>query len=164
MNRINPDWSKHLEELENHYSNDNFFKNQNQKPTHFINIKNQFDNNNFIDELLLEEEGQLNIDIAQDDNFYYITAPIAGITPKDLEIFLEKDVLTITGQRHQTKEISGKTYLSQECHWGKFSRSIVLPTPVKPTSYEATFNNSILEIKLEKDDLSKKIQIKVKQK
>lgn len=109
----------------------------------------------------LEEEGQLSVDVYQDRNNIYIKSTIAGVEPEDIDISFDNDMITIRGQRRKDKSISEHDYFYQECYWGGFSRSIILPVDVQEDEIEATIRNGVLTITLPKIK-GKDINIKVK--
>ena len=77
------------------------------------------------------EEGQLAVDVYQDEKNIVIRAPIAGVKPEDLDISIHNDMVTIRGRREHASTIEEKDYFYRECYWGTFSRSIILPTDVQ---------------------------------
>lgn len=97
-----------------------------------------------------EEEGQLSLDIYQNDHHIIVLAPIAGIEQKNIKISITEDVLMIKGKRHFPVEDELKECFTKECFWGNFSRSIVLPENVDITKIEATFKDSILIVRIPK--------------
>lgn len=97
-----------------------------------------------------EPEGQLSVDVFETDKNITITAPIAGVKPPDLEIYVSQDLVTIRGKREDCVEEKNRDYLYQECHWGRFSRSIILPVNVSNESAEAVLKNGVLTITLPK--------------
>lgn len=103
----------------------------------------------------LEEEGQLTIDVYQTDSEVVVRSTIAGVKRKDLNISVEKDLITIKGERKK-EEIGDIEYLHQECFWGKFSRSIVLPQEIEPKQIKASLRSGILTIILPKAKNSNK--------
>jgi len=108
-----------------------------------------------------ETEGQLAIDVYQTDKKIIIKSTIAGVKPEDLKISLHHDLLTIKGIRSADTEINEEDYLYQECYWGSFSRSIILPAEVDNKRVEAELENGVLTISLYKITPNK-IEIKVK--
>ncbi|OGF38215.1 hypothetical protein A2482_04015 [Candidatus Falkowbacteria bacterium RIFOXYC2_FULL_48_21] len=158
----NFNWYKHLEELEEHYRPDRFFQGQETLPTNESNVRDQFFASALTEEADLPEEAKLSIDIYQDEKNLYVMAPIAGVKPDTLEITLDKDVLTIRGQRGQEFSETNRNFVYQECYWGRFSRSIVLPSPVDGKNVEASLKDSVLKIKLPKTEEEKKVSIKIK--
>jgi HSP20 family protein len=109
-----------------------------------------------------ESEGQLTIDVYQTDNDIVIKSTIAGVKPEDLDVSINNDMITIRGERKQDEQISTDNYYYQECYWGGFSRSVILPVDVLPEKIEASMKNGILTIRLPKaaTDRTKKIQVR----
>ncbi|MDP3985217.1 MAG: Hsp20/alpha crystallin family protein, partial [bacterium] len=95
-------------------------------------------------------EGQLSIDVSETPEAFLITAPIAGVRPNDLEIFVSRDLITIRGKREAQSHITEQTFLYKECYWGQFSRSIMLPAAVQPEAAEAVLRHGVLSIRLPK--------------
>ena len=112
-------------------------------------------------ETWLEPVGQLAVDVYQTENELVIQSAIAGVKPEDLDISLEGDVITISGERKRPVEEKGD-YFSQECYWGKFSRQIILPVEVDPNRIEASLKDGILTIRTTKLQKEKKRRIVVK--
>ncbi len=110
-----------------------------------------------------EDEGQLSIDVYQTKNNIIIKSTIAGVKPEDLDISVSDDMVTIRGKREQQTEVEETDYLFQECYWGGFSRSIILPTEVKTDQVQANLKNGILTIILPKAENSKSINIEVRE-
>ncbi len=111
----------------------------------------------------LEEEGQLSVDVYQDKDNIYIKSTIAGVEPEDIDISFDSDMITIRGQRRQDRSVKDDDYFYQECYWGGFSRSIILPVDVQENKIKAELRSGILTITLPKSK-SKDINIKVKDK
>ena len=114
------------------------------------------------EETWLEPVGQLAVDIYQTDMELGVQSAIAGIRPEDLDISIEKDILTISGERKKSFEEKGD-YFSQECYWGKFSRQIILPVEIDPNKIEATLKDGILTIKAPKLFKERKRKIMVRE-
>ncbi len=114
------------------------------------------------DEGWLEEyEGQLAIDAYQTPEEVIVKAPIAGVKPADLEISITDEVVTVRGQRHQEVSKSEADYFCQECYWGSFSRSYVLPIPVDADKAQANLKDGILTITIPKQEKSKTRILKI---
>ena len=106
-------------------------------------------------------EGQLTIDVYQTENDIIVKSTIAGVKPEDLDVSISNDMLTIHGERRQEEEISEKNYYYQECYWGGFSRSIILPVEIQPDKVDASLKNGVLKIILPKAKKSKSVSVKV---
>ncbi len=114
------------------------------------------------EEWLQEEEGQLSVDVYQDKDNIIIKSTIAGVKPEDIDISISNDLITIKGKREMEETIKDEDYFYQECYWGSFSRSIILPMEVKADQAKAELKNGILTIVLPKAKPSKAVSIKVK--
>jgi len=107
-----------------------------------------------------EPEGELAIDVYQTETDLVIQSAIAGVKPEDLEISIERDILTVKGSREKPLVEEGD-YFTQECYWGPFSREVILPVEVDPNRAEATMKDGILTVRLPKILREKKRRIKV---
>lgn len=109
-----------------------------------------------------ETEGQLSIDVFQTPADIVIKSTIAGVKPDDLDIAITNDMVTIRGRRESDDSLEKDDYFYQECYWGPFSRSIILPVDVQTEKSLATLKNGVLTIKLPKSEKikTKKIEIK----
>jgi HSP20 family protein len=107
-------------------------------------------------------EGQLTIDVYQTENDIVIKSTIAGVKPEDLDVSINNDMITIRGQRKQEEEVTQDNYYYQECYWGGFSRSVILPVDVLADKVEASMKNGILTIRLPKADNTKTKKIQVR--
>lgn len=108
-----------------------------------------------------EPEGELAIDVYQTDTDLVIQSAIAGVRPEDLDISLERDIITVKGSREKPFEEEGD-YFAQECYWGPFSREVILPVEVDPDRAEANMKEGILTIRIPKILREKKRKIKVR--
>ncbi len=84
-----------------------------------------------------EVEGQLAVDVYQTKDNVVIKAPIAGVTADNIDISVSEDVVTIRGERVDESEVDREHYYVQECYWGSFSRSVILPTSTQAEKAEA---------------------------
>lgn len=108
-----------------------------------------------------EVEGQLAVDVYQTKESVVIKAPIAGVDPKALEVAIAEDVVTIRGERVDEAVVDRENYYVQECYWGAFSRSIIMPVSVNADKAEASLKNGVLTIAIPKviQDKVKKIKV-----
>ncbi len=104
--------------------------------------------------------GQIAVDIYEQDSYYIIRAPIAGVRLSDLDIEVDGKVITIRGSRRLHDAVPENQYYLQECFWGDFSRSVTLPCSVDPKKVKATFSkDSILKIIIQKEERVKIVRI-----
>lgn len=108
-------------------------------------------------------EGQLAVDVYQTKDTIVIKAPIAGVKPEDIDVAISEDVVTIRGDRKEETTIAKDSYYVQECFWGSFSRSVILPTTTVAEKANASLKDGVLTIEIPKvvpEDKVKKIKVK----
>lgn len=110
-----------------------------------------------------EAEGELAVDVYQTDEDIVIQSTIAGVKPEDLDITVERDTVTIRGERGNGVTERAKNYFHQECYWGAFSRQVILPEEINPAAAEASMKNNILTLRLPKTERQKVKRIKVRE-
>lgn len=103
-----------------------------------------------------------NIEVSDSEKELTVTAELPGLDEKDIELSLERGVLTIKGQKKDQKEEKDKGYYYSERSFGSFSRSISLPAEVDEEKADAKFKKGVLSISLPKisPEKAKKIAIK----
>ncbi|HEY9792466.1 MAG TPA: Hsp20/alpha crystallin family protein [Candidatus Obscuribacterales bacterium] len=102
-----------------------------------------------LNRLLATEPGMAEfppINVFSSDNGALAWAEIPGIDPKDIDISLVNDTLTVRGERRP--ETAGDSCHRQERLYGQFTRTIQLPFPVEADEVKARFFDGILEISL----------------
>lgn len=109
-----------------------------------------------------EPEGKLMVDVHQTPDTIVVESAIAGARPDNIDVNATTDSVTIRGFRTREKEVTDENYLYQECYWGKFARSIILPQEVDPENATVTFKNGILTIRLPKVNKKKTKKLRVK--
>lgn len=109
-----------------------------------------------------EEEGQLAVDVYATPSMFVIESVIAGVKSEDIDVAITIDSVTISGKRTKDDRDSEREYLCQECFWGKFSRTIILPSEIDSEHAIASFKNGILRVTLHKilRDKPKKLKIR----
>ncbi len=94
---------------------------------------------------------------------YHIEVELPGIKKEEVEVKVEENVLTISGERNLRDEVKEEDYHKVESYYGKFSRSFTLPERVDVENIHAESTDGLLEVvipKLKVDTSSKKIEIK----
>jgi HSP20 family protein len=152
----NQNKEENAEQKENDYEV-KFAKN-NSTLSHKLHISTDYPEEDIDD----ETEGQLAIDVYQTPDDIVVESAVAGVHPDDLDINVTNDSVTIKGKRRRIREVEEKDYLYQECFWGKFSRSIILPQEIDPDKSTVTFKNGVLKIRLPKLNKKKVKKLKVK--
>ncbi len=108
-------------------------------------------------------EGQLTVDVFQTDDSIVIQSTVAGVRVADLDISVNNDMVTIRGIRRREQQVPAENYFYQECYWGGFSRSIILPFDVKSEKAQATLKNGILTVVLPKAEKPRSRGVRVKE-
>lgn len=104
------------------------------------------------------------LDVYEKDQSIVVETPLAGVSPDDVKIIIENDVLMIEGATKKRSEIDEKNYYRKEVRYGSFYRSIPLPVSVESDKAEASYENGVLKIRIPKAQkaLAKTIKIDVK--
>ena len=109
-----------------------------------------------------DAEGQLTVDVYQDGDNIVVQSTVAGVKPEEVEVSITPESVSIRGKRERVKEVEEKDYFYQECFWGSFSRSIILPYEVDPDKSTATIKDGVLTVKMPKLDRQKAKKLKIK--
>ena len=88
------------------------------------------------------------VDVYRSEAKLILLAPIAGVSIEDVSVSITEDILTIKGERHKPEQVSNNEYFSQECFWGEFHRSVVLPVNVDTEKVAAFYKRGILRIEM----------------
>ena len=101
------------------------------------------------------------VDITETDDAYQVTVELPGMKKDDINISLENNQLTVSGERKFKDEKKDKKYHRVESRFGKFSRTFTLPQNVDEESINAKYEDGLLKIDIQKaeDKVSKKIEI-----
>ncbi|MFA5127960.1 MAG: Hsp20/alpha crystallin family protein [Patescibacteria group bacterium] len=102
------------------------------------------------------------VDIYETDNAVVVEAPLAGMRPEDVQVSVEKGVLTLRGETKKEHEVEEKNYYRKEVRSGTFYREIALPAPVLDDKTAAEFKDGILRITCPKATQSKTNKVDVK--
>lgn len=105
-------------------------------------------------------EGQLAVDVAENDKEVIIITTVAGAIMETLDVSVQNDMVTIRGERAMPAS-DATHYYHQECFWGPFSRSIVLPVDVNENAADASYHNGVLTIRIPKHKVEKRIPIHI---
>jgi HSP20 family protein len=101
------------------------------------------------------------LDVAETDQAIEVWLDVPGVDPKDIEVQLNSNLLTVSGHGKEEKEEKGTTYHRVERRSGAFSRSISLPCPVKEEAIDAKCCHGVLSITMlkRKEAKTKKIEV-----
>jgi HSP20 family protein len=103
------------------------------------------------------------VDVSETAKEIVVKAEVPGMDPKEIDISVQGNLLTLRGERKQEKESNGENFHRIERVYGAFSRSVNLPAEVDTEKVEAVYKNGVLRISMPKTETSsvKKIDVKV---
>ena len=102
------------------------------------------------------------LDVTENEDNIMVKASIPGVNPEDLDVTVNGDVLTIKGETRHDEEKKNERYYLHERRFGRFERSIQLPTSVKTDAVQAEYQNGVLTLTLPKSEEVKPKRIAVK--
>ncbi len=102
------------------------------------------------------------LDVAEKDNSFELHMDIPGMEAKDLDIQVQGNTVTVSGNRKEEKEEKGKTFHRVERRSGSFSRTISLPCDVTAKEVAAEYTNGVLNVVLPKCEKARPNKITVK--
>jgi HSP20 family protein len=102
-------------------------------------------------------------DVVESENEIRVLVELAGMSGEDIDLDLENNVLTISGEKKEEHEKEQDTWHLSERRYGKFSRSFVLPRDVESDRIEAEFRNGILDVRIPKSERARRRRIEVRQ-
>jgi HSP20 family protein len=101
------------------------------------------------------------LDVFEDDDKVTVQVELAGMRKEDFDISLQDDMLTISGERKSESEKREGESFRSERFFGRFSRSITLPSPVKAEEVKAAYEDGVLTVTLPKAEEAKPKKIQV---
>ena len=101
------------------------------------------------------------VDIYEDEHSLQLKLEVPGIEQKDLDVKVENNVLTVSGERKFEKEEKEENFRRVERRYGSFTRSFTLPNTVNPEDVSADYSDGVLKVRLGKRAEAKPKQIKV---
>ncbi|MDD5760617.1 MAG: Hsp20/alpha crystallin family protein [Candidatus Pacebacteria bacterium] len=110
-----------------------------------------------------EEEGELAIDLYETKDDLVLQAAIGGVAINDLDISITNDMITIRGKRNREDESKIEKLYYNECFWGPFSRSLILPQEINADKARAIVKNGLLSIYLPKLVKTQKKTLKIEE-
>lgn len=103
------------------------------------------------------------VNVQETNDELILTADLPGLTQEDIEIAFENGVLTIRGQKEETRDANGedRRYHLSERWSGSFQRSFTLPRTVSANDISATFDRGVLHVHMPKAPESKGRTIRI---
>jgi len=113
---------------------------------------------------VLPTEGALAMDMYETPENVVVKTAVPGVKPEDIDITITGHTLTIAGETKAEKKVEEENYIRRERRYGRFSRSITLPSGVQGEKAEASFEDGLLTLTIPKAEEAKPKVIKVKSK
>jgi HSP20 family protein len=109
------------------------------------------------------EEGFPKVDISETTQQYDVRAEIPGMKKEDIKVSVNKNVLTLSGEKKEEKKTDDKKYHRVESYYGSFQRGFVLPEGIKADKVTADFKDGVLTVTVPKSEeiREKTVEIKV---
>lgn len=101
------------------------------------------------------------MDLVETGDHYVLRADLPGLSDEDVNVQLEDNVLTISGERKAEHETQQEGYYRLERAFGAFSRSLTLPEGIDPDGVQAHFDRGVLEIRIPKPAQKKPRQVQI---
>lgn len=95
-----------------------------------------------------EEVPQLTVDVYRKADMIYVVSTVAGVNPKDLDISIENNTLSIKGVRRKPYEENESTILLEECFWGEFYRELTINENLNVEEIKATLTQGVLIVEI----------------
>jgi HSP20 family protein len=102
------------------------------------------------------------VNFSEDEGHVYIEALVPGVDPKDIDLSVLRNTITISGERKPTVGKEGEIVHRSELSYGKFSRTLELPVEMNPENVGATCKDGIMHITLAKAEHAKPKKIEIK--
>lgn len=102
------------------------------------------------------------VDIRETNEALVLSAELPGLTKEDVQITLENNVLTISGERKWEKDVKEESFHRIERSYGSFARSFTVPGNLRHDQVQANFENGVLSVTLPKAEEAKPRKIAIK--
>ncbi len=101
------------------------------------------------------------VDIKEDDKAFTLLADIPGVDPEEIEVTMDKGVLTVKGERKSEKKTDEENYKRVERQYGVFYRRFTLPDSANADEIEAHSEHGVLKITIPKQEVAQSRRITV---
>jgi HSP20 family protein len=95
-----------------------------------------------------EQVPQLTVDVFRSGDIIYVISTVAGVSPQDLDIGIDGNVLTIRGIRKKPYSENESEVLLNECFWGEFYRELIINEKIEIQNIRAKIENGVLIVEI----------------
>ncbi len=107
-------------------------------------------------------EWEPSVEMFETDNEVVVKAALPNIDPKQVDITVTNDAVTLKGEARYEEESKGRNYYTHELQYGTFLRNLPLLAEVKGPEAKATYKDGVLEVRVPKSERAKATAVKVK--
>lgn len=90
------------------------------------------------------------LDVADGEKEVTVRVELPGVDPKDIDLSVSGNTLTISGQKKECREEKGKGFMRSECRYGSFQRTVELPAGTDPDKISAEYSRGVLTVRVGK--------------
>ena len=101
------------------------------------------------------------VEMVENDQDVVVRAELPNIDPKQVDITITDDAITLRGETKHEEEHKGQNYYRRELRYGSFTRTLPLATEVKSGEAKATYKDGVLEVRIPKSERTKPTSVKV---
>lgn len=101
------------------------------------------------------------VDVYQTADEVVVEVPLPGVDPKQVEVSIEDDVLTVSGEQRHSTEVDDKSYHRREVRYGRFHRAVTLPAAVEGSQAKATYEKGVLRVAVPIQERAKPTRVAV---
>ncbi len=96
------------------------------------------------------------VNVKETDNEYKLSLGVPGMKKEDFKISVDRDLLTISAEKEETKEEKDDKFSREEYNYSSFSRSFNLPDDIRYDAISAKYEDGVLKIAIPKKEEAKK--------
>jgi len=101
------------------------------------------------------------LDISETPEEYAVTVEVPGVDPGDIDISFEENTLTLRGEKRHEREVQEESYYRAERSFGRFERSLRVPSNIQVEKITASYRDGVLRVSLPKKEEAKPRRISV---
>ncbi|MCS7172003.1 MAG: Hsp20/alpha crystallin family protein [Armatimonadetes bacterium] len=101
------------------------------------------------------------VEVYETDTDVVVRAALPGVDPKSIDVQVDDRSVTVAAERREEKEERGRSYHRRELRYGRFERTLPLPTEVKPNEAKATYRDGVLEVRVPKAEAAQTRKVRV---
>ena len=101
------------------------------------------------------------VDIYEEGDKFHVHVDLPGLKRDDIDVTIDSNTMTISGEKKKEHETKEDSYYRAERYYGRFSRSIDLPSSADTSKIDAKYKDGVLEVAIPKSEEARPKQIKI---